>query len=195
MAPILLRRTHLFKLPLTAVVAAVVLTIGWRLMPSADAQVAVVNLTALDVPYLQDFDTLASSGTSAVTPVGWLFLESGANANGVYTAGTGSSNTGDTYSFGSAGATERAFGGLLSGSLTPLVGAAFLNNTGASITDITIAYTGEQWRLGAVGRTDRLDFQLSTTATSLDSGTWIDVDLLDFTGPVTTGWPARSTAM
>ncbi len=183
MALILLRRTHLFKLSLTAVVAAAVLTVGWRLMPSAGAQVAVVNLTALDTPYVQDFDTLASTGTSAVTPVGWLFLESGANMNGVYTAGTGSSNTGDTYSFGSAGAAERAFGGLLSGSLTPLVGAAFVNNTGASITEMTIAYTGEQWRVGTAGRTDQLDFQFSTTATSLDTGTWIDVNLLDFTGP------------
>ena len=185
MVLIRLRRTHLFKLSLTAMLAAALLTIGWRLMPSAGAQVAFVNLTALDTPYLQDFDTLASTGTSAVTPVGWLFLESGTNANGVYTAGTGSSNTGDTYSFGSAGAADRAFGGLLSGSLTPLVGAAFVNNTGASITEMTIAYTGEQWRVGTAGRTDQLDFQFSTTATSLDTGTWIDVNLLDFTAPNT----------
>ncbi len=185
MVLIRLRRTHLFKLSLTAMLAAALLTIGWRLMPSAGAQVAFVNLTALDTPYLQDFDTLVSTGTSAVTPVGWLFLESGTNANGVYTAGTGSSNTGDTYSFGSAGAADRAFGGLLSGSLTPLVGAAFVNNTGASITEMTIAYTGEQWRVGTAGRTDQLDFQFSTTATSLDTGTWIDVNLLDFTAPNT----------
>jgi len=187
MALILLRRTHLFKLSLTAVVATIALAIGWRLMPSADAQVAVVSLTALDVPYIQDFDTVASSGTSAATPVGWLFLESGTNLNGVYTAGTGSSATGDTYSFGSTGATERAFGGLRSGALIPLVGAAFVNNTGAVITGLTIAYTGEQWRLGAAGRSDQIDFQFSTTATSLTTGTWTDVNRLDFVGPTTAG--------
>ena len=35
-----------------------------------------------------------------------------------YTAGTGSGTAGDTYSFGAAGSAERAFGTLLSGSLT-----------------------------------------------------------------------------
>jgi hypothetical protein len=39
-------------------------------------------------------------------------------------------NTGDTYSFGAASNTERAFGGLQSGSLNPTIGAAFTNNTG-----------------------------------------------------------------
>ena len=34
-----------------------------------------VSLTALDTPYAQDFDTLASSATSSVVPVGWEFSE------------------------------------------------------------------------------------------------------------------------
>src|SRR5206468_3519580 len=34
---------------------------------------------------------------------------------------------------------------------------------------------------------DRLDFQYSTTATTLTNGTWVDVDALDFTEPVTVG--------
>ena len=45
------------------------------------------------------------------------------------------------------------------------------------ITSLAISYTGEQWRLGQVdtGRAaDRLDFQLSTNATSLTTGTWTD---------------------
>ena len=43
------------------------------------------------------------------------------------------SNTGDTYSYGAAGSTDRALGGLRSGSLIPLFGACFTNNTGAPI--------------------------------------------------------------
>jgi hypothetical protein len=137
--------------------------------------------------YTEDFNTLASSGTSSSVPLGWAFLETGTNANTFYTAGTGSSNTGDTYSFGAASSTERAFGGLQSGNLLPTFGANFRNNTGSTITQVPITYIGEQWRLGATGRNDRLDFQYSLDATSLSTGTWTDVDGLDFIAPNSTG--------
>ncbi len=39
------------------------------------------------------------------------------------------------------------------------------------------------------GRTDALDFQYSTDATSLANGTWNDVDTLDFISKITTGSP------
>ncbi len=146
-----------------------------------------VSLTTLGSAYVEDFNTLASSGTSSTVPNGWDFAESGTNANALYTAGTGSSNTGDTYSFGASDDTERAFGGLLSGSLNPTIGASFTNNTGSTITQLEISYTGEQWRLGTSGRTDRLDFQYSLDATSLTTGSWANVDNLDFNGPISTG--------
>lgn len=146
-----------------------------------------VSLTNLGTAYTQNFDTLANSGTSAVTPDGWGFIETGTNANTSYTAGTGSSNTGDTFSFGASGSSERAFGGLLSGSLVPTIGASFTNNTGGTISSLAISYTGEQWRLGATGRADRLDFQYSLNATALNNGSWTDVDALDFSSPITTG--------
>jgi uncharacterized protein len=137
--------------------------------------------------YTQDFDSLANSGTSNTLPGDWLIAESGANANATYTAGSGSGIGGDTYSFGATGSTDRALGGLRSGSLIPSFGTSFTNNTGSSISTFNISYIGEQWRLGAAGRADRLDFQYSTDATSLTTGTWIDVDTLDFTTPTTTG--------
>ncbi|GAB2714800.1 hypothetical protein GCM10011495_30650 [Hymenobacter frigidus] len=106
----------------------------------------------------------------------------------MYTAGPGSGAGGDTYSFGATGSIERAFGGLQSGTLTPTIGAAYTNNTGTVITSMTITYTGEQWRLGATGRVDRLDFQYSTTATTLGAATgYVDVNGLDFTAPISTG--------
>jgi len=146
-------------------------------------------LTALDTPYVQTFDSLASAGTSTSLPVGWAFWESGSSAaaNGLYAAGTGSGNAGDVYSFGSAGGTDRAFGTLLSGTLTPIVGGSFTNSTGAAIGTVTIAYTGEQWRLGTAGRADRLDFQYSLNAVDLTSGAWVDVNALDFSSPTTVG--------
>ncbi len=150
-----------------------------------------VTLSVAGSPYGQDFDTLALTGTSnTAVPTGWDFFETGTNANTTYSAGTGSINTGDTYSFGATSSTERAFGCLRSGSLVPRVGVQFTNSTGGVITTLAITYAGEQWRLGATGRADRLDFQLSTSATSLadgPAGTWVDYDALDFSSPVTTG--------
>lgn len=144
-----------------------------------------VTLTALGAPYQQDFDTLANSGTSGAEPLGWDVAETGPNANGLYSAGTGSNTAGDTYSFGPSGSVERALGGLQSGSLVPIIGALFANRTGGLITSLTISYTGEMWRAGATNRNaaDRLDVQLSVDATSLTTGTWADVDALDFASP------------
>jgi uncharacterized protein len=141
--------------------------------------------------YTQAFDTLAITGTAnTALPTGWFLAESGTSArnNDAYAASTGTDNAGDVYSFGASGSTERAFGTLLSGTLTPTIGAQFTNNTGNAITDVQISYVGEQWRLVASGRgPDRLDFQASTDATSLTTGTWANVDALDLSSPVTVG--------
>src|SRR5688572_13628066 len=87
----------------------------------ADAQ---VNLSALNSSYSENFNTLAATGTtndSTTIPAGWKFQETGTNANLTYAAGTGSGNAGNTYSLGLDA--DRAFGGLLSGSLSPFIGA------------------------------------------------------------------------
>src|SRR5689334_19001784 len=92
-------------------------------MMQAKAQ---VNLDALNSSYLQNFNTLASAGTandSTTIPSGWIFKETGTNANLTYAASTGSSNAGNTYSLGVDA--DRAFGGLQSGSLIPFIGARF----------------------------------------------------------------------
>jgi hypothetical protein len=165
-----------------AVAVAVAVALATVLAPAAWAQISIV---AVGVPVTEDFNTLASSGTSSATPAGWVFLETGTNANTTYNTGTGTNTAGDTYSFGSALSSERAFGGLLSSSLVPTLGASFRNDTGAILSSLDIAYTGEQWRCGATARVDRIDFQYSLDATSLSTGTWVDVDALDFASPNT----------
>lgn len=146
------------------------------------SQIAITDLGAV---YSQNFDSLANTGTSSTTPHGWQFLETGTNANTTYAADNGTANSGNTYSYGSTGSTERAFGTLQSGSLNAVIGASFSNNSSSVITSITINYSGEEWRLAVINRTDQLDFQYSTNATSLGSGTWVDVNELDFVTPNT----------
>ena len=150
---------------------------------------AQVSLTTLGTPHKEDFNSLINTGNSAVLPPGWLLLETGTSptVDQKYTASTGALNSGDAYSFGAPSSTERAYGMLQSGTNVATIGAAFTNNTGSTVTSLTITYTGEQWRLGATGRNDRLDFQYSPGATSLSSGTWLDVDALDFIAPNATG--------
>ena len=140
--------------------------------------------------YTQDFNTLsntAGSTTNNLTITGWLMTETGGGArdNEQYAVDPGSSNTGDTYSYGTAGSTDRALGGLRSGTLVPLFGASFTNNTGSTITSLNISYTGEEWRLGTAARTDQINFEYSTNATDLTTGTWTGVSALNFITPVT----------
>jgi predicted extracellular nuclease len=175
----------------TAVVAFAMVFLSVPLSATPAAAAGTVSLAALGVAYAQNFDTLANTGTAnTALPTGWDLAESGTSSrnNAAYAASTGSDNAGDVYSFGAAGNTERAFGMVQSGSLLPTIGASFTNDTGVTVTTLSISYTGEQWRLGTSGRgSDRLDFQYSLDATSLSTGTWINVDALDFSGPVTDG--------
>src|SRR6185295_1408707 len=113
----------------------------------------------------ETFNTLsntAGSTTNTALPVGWYITETGGGArdNEQYAVDTGGSTTGDIYSYGSAASTERALGELRSGTLIPLFGAKFTNNTGATLTSLDVSYTGEQWRFGGV---TTLISQLRTT--------------------------------
>ncbi len=151
---------------------------------NASAAVSLMSTT-----YTQNFDSLASSGTNqSVLPAGWDIVESGGGSrdNDSYSAGDGSSNTGDTYSFGTNGSSDRAFGSLASGSLETRFGGFFANDTGSTITAITLDYFGEQWRRGTTAL-DTLNFQYSLDATSNANGTWIDFNPLDFNSIVNSG--------
>lgn len=156
------------------------------LSPLFASSLSAITLNQFNTAATEDFDTLAQV-TSSVVPAGWEFSEAGSGANTSYGASTGSSSTGNTYSFGASGSSDRAFGSLRTSSVATTLGSSVTNSTGATITDLTISFTGEQWRLGALGRVDRMDFSYSFDATSVITGTWLDVDALDFTAPVTAG--------
>src|SRR6478736_2712143 len=177
--------------PLFAALAALALSVGvlplGQVAPVAAATCG-VSLTTSGATVTQDFDTLsntAGSTTNVLASPGWFMTESGGGArdNEQYAVDTGGSTTGDTYSYGGLAATDRALGALRSGTLIPLRGAAYTNDTGSTLTSLGVAYTGEEWRLGTASRTDRLDFQYSLDATDLTTGTWTDVNALDFTTP------------
>lgn len=138
------------------------------------------QINATGSPVTENFDTLSNTGTSSIMPEGWSLSETGTSADNTYAVNNGSSNGGNTYSVGATSSSARSLGGLQSGSVIPTFGFYFQNNSGSTATSVTISYTGETWRVGTTGRSDRLDFQYSINATSLTTGTWTDFDALDY---------------
>src|SRR5690242_14592175 len=105
-------------------------------------QVAIVST---GVPLTQNFDNLANSGTTNtwtdnITITGWYSNRT------VYIGDNGASTTGALYSYGTTATTERALGALSSGSATPSYAIRLLNNSGSTLSGLTLSFRGEQWR-------------------------------------------------
>jgi len=165
---------------------------------SLQAVQAQTNITGSGFQYMQDFNTMDSNASnSSNVPAGWAIKEIGTSgsANNLYRTGTGSSNAGDTYSFGAAGSADRALGSLASNSNAPSFGARF-NNTSATdtITRILINFHAEQWRAGDTSsKPDTVFFMYSLVADSVGdtvAANWIEVPSLminSITPSATTG--------
>lgn len=164
------------RLVLLAAAAAVALP------AAANAQSAseLTPYTLSQSTYTQDFDSLAGSTNANIA--GFQRVEFGRNADTSYRVGNGAGNNlaGDIYSFGATGSGERALGSVGSGSLAPTYfGGIFTNGLGSTISSLSFAYTGEQWRVSNSGD-DALFFEFSTDASDLVSGTWSSISALDF---------------
>ncbi|MFN7676616.1 beta strand repeat-containing protein, partial [Flavobacterium sp.] len=154
------------------------------------------SLAAIGTPYQQNFDGLGTAtfnltDNSSITGVYALRAAGNATPN-VFTAGTGSSNSGSFYNFGSTGAADRALGSAgSSGTGTLQYGVRLKNNTGVAIASLTITYTGEQWRNGGNTASQPLtfDYRQAATVTSL-TGTFTTVAALTFNTPTNTATAA-----
>ena len=146
--------------------------------------------------YGQNFDGLASSGTNNPwtndgTLPGWhLFRQPSASPVAItsYNADTGAANSGNFLSYGSSGSSDRALGGLGSGGVyfsgpspAPAVpsGAvagwfalALSNATAAPITNLTIAFNGEQWRNGGNATAQTMVLEYGYGASFEQVATW-----------------------
>jgi Secretion system C-terminal sorting domain len=156
-----------------------------------------INMTTSG-SHVQNFDALISTGTGTWTDnntiANWYSQKTG--TGNVITAGTGSSNAGGLFSYGSTASTERALGSL--GSTNAAAGSfahgvLLRNISGTTITNITVAYTGEQWRNGGAANVQTIAFfykKSTSTITALNPNvntTWTPVSSLDFPSPIATG--------
>lgn len=143
---------------------------------------AQVAITKINNTYTQNFDGMGATGTSL--PTHWSAIRasgtgtSGADLSPI--ADNGSANSGGVYNVGATNSTERALGSLGSGSTVPAFGISFINNADEAISEITISADVEQWRSGSSSTVNEsLVFEYSLNATSLNSGDWVPVTILN----------------
>jgi hypothetical protein len=112
--------------------------------------------------YIPDFNSLPNTGniagwTDNVTLSNWYADRQNTPPLDSIRIGQGSSNKAGFYSFGTGTAIDRAMGSVASGTFgTIAYGILLQNNSGVAINNVTITYTGEQWRNGGKITTDTL---------------------------------------
>lgn len=160
------------------------------LLSSISVLKAQVTVTSPNQTYNQDFNSLDSSGSAnAFNIAGWEINRE------TYRAGNGTATNGDIYSFGETNNTDRALGGVISGSISRIyLGASFKNNSSTNLNEFNIQYKGEQWRRGNKTSTseakeplpDTLAFEYSINATGINdaAATWKKASSLNFVSPV-----------
>lgn len=183
--------------PIQPLAAAV---LGLGVTGALHAQVA---YTRAGQSYTQGFDTLATSGSgnawaNDTTLPGWSLFRVTSNSDATptaiatYNAGTGSGNSGAFFSFGSSGSSERALGGLGSGTayfgggsgsaaLASGVTVGWItlglrNDTGGAIAGFTLGFDGEQWRDGGAStpNAQTLGFEYGFGSTFGGVPSWTD---------------------
>jgi hypothetical protein len=177
--------------------AAIALTLALLLLSAVETRAQIFISTVTNTGYRQNFDALASSGASNpwannATLPGWYASQAAAPfAVTNYRASSGSDTAGSLYSFGSASAPERALGSLPSGTPGNLAyGVRFTNDTALAMTNVTITYTGEQWRRVANGGIQTLAFAHLVSSGMIANAdavgtnySWTAVSALDFNSP------------
>ncbi|MCL4207830.1 MAG: hypothetical protein KJ000_35540, partial [Pirellulaceae bacterium] len=172
---------------------------GFNSLPEATLAIEIVAppapISFTGTPYTQNFDGLLPTPVpgdrltlpaAMALPAGWLAAETGANANSsVRIASDGIITSGDTGMFGAIGSNERALGAFASGSLVSVFGAVLVNDTGTTLNQFTLKYTGEQWKDGrsAAAVSNTLSFGYALGAASLADGSFTNVPQLDFVAP------------
>ena len=154
---------------------------------SARAQIALSGGS-----YSQNFDSLGSAAanwTNDVTLPAWYSSKGNGDSTN-FLADTGSSTAGGIRSYGVAGVnstSDRALGSIGASAITYAYGARFINDTTVVQTNITVSYTGEQWRSGTAATAQTLAFAYAVSSSpitnSFSAATWIPFAPLDFVSP------------
>lgn len=137
-------------------------------------------------PRLSSGSTALYDLTSYGLPSWTLSNHAGTGTNALFGVGNGSGNAGAVLSYGTTGTSDRALGSLASGAVASRFGVTLVNSTFVPITQLTVSFTGEQWRRGSAAA-NLLSFSYAVGAVDLNTGAFTPVPELDFTAPSTAG--------
>jgi hypothetical protein len=148
--------------------------------------------------FTEDFDSGLPS--SADTPTwtdnsiftGWYAYQTATSAapTEYRITSSGNSSSAQLYQYReSASSDDGSFGTRPSGSTGDMMlGLRLTNNTGTTLTEFTLSYTGEQWFESETEQNNQyvVSYQIGTIS-DLASGTWTDISELDFNTPSESG--------
>lgn len=157
--------------------------------PAGHAQIATSGA------YVQNFDSLASSGTLQAwtnnsTLSGWYSSYNFSSTPGRYLIRSGLSNGTEINSYGSDSDRGLGAGGTSGGSSTA-IGVRFVNSTLQPVLGFSVNFDGEQWGRKAyatpVADTLYFSYKIYTTTPGgsglLNNTAWVDIPALNFTSP------------
>jgi hypothetical protein len=138
------------------------------------AQPVTVNQNAISISsltsytYTQNFDSLIKSGSATITSLNTTALRglqiaysggSGTSATNII-ADNGTMTGGSIYSYVTSGGTNTRFGTLTTTTSTGDIyyGFRFVNDTGNAISEMSISFQGEIWRVGQANFAETLEF-------------------------------------
>ena len=160
------------------------------LIGAATVANAAIVISSAGQGYAQDFDALASTGSSAVwandsTLEGWSLFRQPAPGTAIaaVNVGNGSGNGGSFYSFGSTASSDRALGGLgsggayfgapASGAVAGWIVAEFRNDSGQSLSGFRLGFNGEQWRNGGNTSAQSMAFEYGFGSSFASVSSWV----------------------
>jgi len=142
--------------------------------------------------YTQNFNSLTSNGTwtDDLTLPSW-YAKKTQSGTLSYSISNGVTTTGGLYSFSAptAAASDKALGTLVTATTGEFaIGLQLKNTSGNAITNFSVAYTGEQYRVeSSVAQSLRFWYKVSTTPIAdlqvNNNSTWTEVVALKFTSP------------
>jgi hypothetical protein len=177
------------------------------LLAAGTAQAAPVVINAASTTsYTQSFDALTTSTTASTwandsSLAGWSLFTGAGAAITTHVAGTGSSNTGSFYSFGTGTNSERALGSAASGGAyfgspandapAGFIALALTNAGTSAISNFTLSYDGEQWRNGGNTTAQSLTVQYGFGSSFAAVTSWTAAgSAFNFTSPIATATAA-----
>ncbi len=157
--------------------------------------------------YSQNFDTLPgtpnntlnTTWTDNTTLAGWYANKTtfsvtdgtiGISGAASFDSTSTTVNNVGLFSFGSSSSTDRALGSRattsFAGNNPVLYGVKLVNNTGNTLTNFTVIYTGEQWFKSSAAIQHSLNLAYQLGATSISTGAWTTMTAGTLLAPVFT---------